>query len=160
MENDLTGGPRLNPPYPPILSNMRAITLHNPWALGISHYGKRIENRGWRFPAWLDFVLIHAGAAWDQAGIRQFVEWGLDPTRATPSAIVAVARVRHRVCTAAGLGRPCGCNRWAATGQYHNHLTDVWTLTEPVPAAGKQKLWIPTPEQVDAVRADLARVTV
>lgn len=139
------------------LTDPRALTLINPWAFAITNLGKRIENRVWEPPSYVDTVLIHAGKRWDREA-NDFIEGiGVDRVvRATvpAGAIVAVARIGS-VC-AKTVGNPlfrCACGEWAAAGQYHWQLDDnVFVLPEPVACGGSLSLWRPTPDVLDAVR--------
>lgn len=147
-----------NPSHPPHLLNVRALTLHNPWAWAIAHAGKDVENRTWTPPASVDQILIHAGAALDWHAYNFLRRIGIEtPEVFQRSAIVAVADIAH-LCEAWWQGGCSSCGKWAIAGQCHWKLGNVWTLNEPVPCKGRQRLWIPSPEVVDAVRADLTRV--
>lgn len=119
-----------------------ALTLRNPWAHLIAHCGKNIENRGWKPPAHVTRILIHAGAGWDESLIGD--EWQDTFERVDTSAIVAVATITE-VC---GDSRNadtlrCRCGGWAMAGQFHWRLANVVALSEPVPAKGRQGLWRP-----------------
>ena len=148
-----------NPSHPPHLVDVRALTLHNPWAWAIAHAEKDVENRGWMPPTTVDQILIHAGKAWDNRAGTFLRSWGITPPPGPGdvSAIVAVADIAW-ACDAFVRGHDCNCGRWAIAGQCHWKLGNVWTLNEPVPCKGRQRLWIPSPEVVDSVRADLAQV--
>lgn len=134
---------------PPGLRVAHAITLKNPWAHLVAHYGKDVENRTWMPWEGVDTLLIHAGKGWDR---------GPDFTRRTDcgdpdtSAIVAVADLAF-ACNTSRYSDTirCGCGEWAMPGQCHWKLANVRALREPVPANGRQGLWRPSPD-------DLARV--
>jgi hypothetical protein len=137
----------------PVLIDTPALTLHNPWAHAIAHFGKDVENRSWMPPEHIDRILIHAGKAWSPTGSGYLRELGfgeIEDYDPATSAIVAVADVAY-ACDAARRNAPCGCGRWAAAGQCHWRLGTVWTLAEPVPCAGRQGLWRPAPEVLEAV---------
>ncbi len=142
------------------LIGMPALTLKNPWAHLIAHYGKTIENRNWMPPESLTRVLIHAGKSWDDGATGIMRALG-DPDPIEPSAIVAVADLAHACDSSrhADVLR-CGCDpRWAQPGQCHWVLANVRALAEPVPCSGRQGLWRPTPDVMTQVAAQLGAVT-
>jgi len=114
------------------MTDVRALTIRQPWAALIAHGAKRIENRTWG-TAWRGTLLIHAaksadpypdGVAWvDGADVR--------------SAIVAVATLADiHVCDGE-------CSPWAEAGRHHWVLSDVRPVAEPVPCKGALGLWRP-----------------
>lgn len=142
---------------------VRALTVQNPWAHLIadvtSDDPKRIENRVWYAARYVDELLIHAGKAWDKHAAGFLGALGVDMPdldAVTTSAIVAVGRL-DGVCSASHRDpdRDCGCGRWAAVGQHHWRLADIRPLTEPVRCRGTLGLWVPRPELLDAVHAQL-----
>jgi hypothetical protein len=152
-------------------TTLRALTLKQPWAYAITHGGKRIENRRWKYPpTHRGEFAIHAGATIDavdrdrgEYAIRRVAELSGLPAQAVRDgatvrrAVVAVAQLAD-VCSAsfAGGGRRCCCGPWAAMEQRHLVLTDVRVLPCPVPCEkGALGLWH-LPGDVDAeVRARL-----
>lgn len=134
---------------PPRLQVSYAITLKNPWAHLIAHYGKDVENRSWMPWEGVDTLLIHAGKGWDRGPeFTQRTDCG-DPHTC---AIVAVADIAFACDSSFGRSRlACMCGEWAEPGQCHWKLTNVRTLREPVPATGRQRLWRPTPDILTAV---------
>ena len=148
---------------------IRALTLRQPWAAAVAELGKRTENRTWRLPA--GYLWIHAGArsGWDNAGPSHpafGAAWrgrhgaaDVDPDSGliTFSAVVALVRVtgaHHAAdCTRADGRR---CDPWAADGQVHNTLELAAVLPSPVPASGRQRLWLLPPSAESACRAQLA----
>jgi hypothetical protein len=137
------------------LTDVPALTLLNPWAHLIAHYGKNVENRSWMPPDHVWRLLIHAGKRWDKAAPVARTDLG-DPH---VSAIVAVADLAHACQASRYRGVVvCRCGEWAQPGQCHWRLGKVWALPEPVPAAGRQGLWRPTPEVQQAVSRQFLRV--
>jgi hypothetical protein len=153
---------------------LRALTVRQPWAFAITHGGKRIENRGWKYPpTYRGPLAVHAGAAIDavdrdrgEYAIRRVAELSGLPVRAVREgaklrgAVVAVAQLAD-VCSAAFVGGyertpRCGCAPWAVSQQQHLVLAaDVRVLPHPVPCKGALGLWY-LPGDVDAeVRAQL-----
>lgn len=135
---------------PPRLLTAYAITLKNPWAHLIAHYGKDIENRSWMPWEGVDTLLIHAGKSWDHQWLRT------DGPQPYTSAIVAVADLAF-ACNAS-LHRDaivCACGPSAQPGQCHWKLANVRALAAPVPANGRQGLWRPSPDDLAAVARQL-----
>lgn len=114
------------------MTDIRALTIRQPWAALIAHGIKRVENRTWG-TAWRGTLLIHAAKGADP--YPDGVPWvdGAD----VRSAIVAVATLADvHVCDGA-------CSPWAEPGRHHWVLTDVRALAEPVPGRGALGLWRP-----------------
>jgi hypothetical protein len=132
------------------MNQIKAITLHRPWAAGISHFGKDIENRSWQCPLPVgSYLAIHNGSKWDENAadfIRQhasstalenysmFLCQDREPLK---GAIVAVAQFNGNVETSDSI--------WWIEGQIGWQLTNVVRI-EPVWCSGQQKLWsLPDP---------------
>jgi hypothetical protein len=141
----------MTPTVLPDLTDVRALTLHRPWATAITRCGKDVENRSWMPWRGTRRILIHAGKAWDPVGAARLIRCGYTGPVDT-SAIVAVADVVG-ACDKAVHGQPCHCGPWAAAGQCHWLLGTVWTLAEPVPCRGRQALWLPDLDLLRQVRA-------
>ncbi|WP_405769228.1 ASCH domain-containing protein [Actinacidiphila glaucinigra] len=126
---------------------VRALTVRQPWAGAIAHQTKRVENRTWKLPAKYEGarLLIHAGAQLDR-GARLY-----GPHLGVYGAVVAVATLTG--CHWAEDTRLC--SPWSQDGTYHWTLDDVVALPEPVPAKGRLGLWIPSPDLLAAVNAQL-----
>ena len=144
------------------LVDARALTLKNPWAHLIAHHEKRVENRSWMPWESVDRLLIHAGKGWDRESLYWINgRWGIEPVGVVESAVVAVADLAF-ACDSArrseSLVVRCPCGPWAFPGQCHWNLTNILTLPEPVPCAGRQGLWRPAPEVVAAVADQLAQL--
>jgi hypothetical protein len=143
-------------------TKVRALTLKNPWAHAMVHWGKRVENRNWAPKGGtVGRLLIHAGRGWDDLAGPWLGSYGHRAQRSevVTSAIVAVTSVVS-VCdrTVGPDNRPCGCGMWAANGQFHWRLGDVRVLEEPIPVRkGRLGLWIPVDEILTAVDDELAR---
>jgi hypothetical protein len=125
-----------------------ALTVWQPWAWAIAAGLKPVENRGW-FTSYRGPLAIHAGRAFDNAGLPAFFEL-LAPTgvaaprfdelpRGAVVALTELVEVCDRARDPAAAG--CGCGIWAATGQYHWRLTTARPLTNPVPGRGRQGLF-------------------
>lgn len=122
------------------MTEVRALTIRQPWAALIAHDDKRVENRTWG-TGWRGQLLIHAAKTADP------VERHSDPVTGDQvrSAIVATATLADcHVCDG-------GCSLWAEPGRFHWVLTGVRALAVPVPCRGALGLWRPAPELAAAV---------
>ena len=140
------------------LTGARALTLLNPWAHLIAHYGKNVENRTWMPHAGVDRLYIHAGKGWEDSELGDM--WQDTAEAITTSAIVAVADLAFACNTSRDVPvLACGCDpNWAMPGHCHWNLTNILALPEPVPCRGAQGLWTPAPVIVEAVAAQLTAV--
>ncbi len=121
------------------------LTCKNPWAWGIAHRGKPIENRTRPLPCEVgSYLAIHAGAATDPAGekwIREHI--GIVPAITQKyRAVVAICRFGGAVQNSS--------DPWAMPGFVHNVLTDTVAI-DPVPMSGAQGLWILPNELLEIV---------
>ncbi|ACU71926.1 conserved hypothetical protein [Catenulispora acidiphila DSM 44928] len=114
------------------MTDVRALTIRQPWAALIAHGTKRVENRTWG-TAWRDTLLIHAAKQADPYPASVTLVDGAD----VRSSIIAVATLADiHVCN----GK---CSPWAEAGCHHWVLSDVRPLAEPVLCKGAQGLWRP-----------------
>ncbi|MER0443235.1 hypothetical protein ABR738_01345 [Streptomyces sp. Edi4] len=130
---------------------IRVLTVRPPWSdlIALTVPGaKRIENRVWT-TSWRGVLMIHGGSQVDEEAlrlplVRKMLPVGYEPVR---GAIVAVADLT-------GIHADDGvCTPWSARGQFHWKLDQVQPLAQPVTARGKQRLWKPSPELLEAVAA-------
>lgn len=146
------------------MSDVRAITVKQPWAWAIAHGGKTVENRS-RGTAYRGPLLIHAGLVWSQRGEydpRVRAAWnGLHPqlagslgfTEHPTGAVIAVAQLVD-AHPDANCCRPWGESEYLeASGRrrtvvHHLVLEDVVPLPEPVPCRGALGLWRPPADVV------------
>lgn len=152
------------------MSEIRGLTIKQPWCYAISHLGKRIENRTWA-PTYRGLLALHASASvGSRADFNRQVLVAADLGDASlelvrrgsllRGAVFAVASLND-VCAASlrsGRSGPlrCSCGKWAATQHCHLRLTQLRLLPVPVPAKGALSLWR-LPADVDAaVRAQIA----
>ena len=122
---------------------MRALTVHQPWALMIALGFKTIENREWCPPEDMlgRYIAIHAGQQYDYLGaFSLFNRWGIvcRESNCDKGAIIAVARLVDVVVQSD--------DPWFQ-GPYGWVLEDV-RFIDPVPCAGNRKLWL-VPEAVE-----------
>jgi len=129
---------------------LACISIRQPWALCITHGGKRVENRVSRThrsdgvpvqpTAHRGPICLHTSRRIDSKGLRdpriQDLMARLGPEVTMPTgAIVAIA---HIVDVHYDTGTCCGV--WAARGQWHLALSSVQVLDTPVPARGALSL--------------------
>lgn len=161
---------------------MKALTVKQPWAWGIAHGGKTVENRSWP-TRHTGLLAIHAGASWDSDGSydRRVIDAAVADTvdgkrfdpplaveidgknivrvlardaRYTKSAIVAVATLTGwDLCNGS-------CSPWAVPGEHHWQLANVRALAEPVPCKGQLGLWDLPADVEAAVRGQLGAALV
>lgn len=132
-------------------TSVRGMTVRQPWAAAISHWGKHTENRV-RAISYTGLVLIHAAKTPDAYALK---EAPADlPNRDIRGAILAVAHLTgcHH---ATKCPQTPTCRTWGDTNVWHWTLTAVHPLTAPVPARGALPLWHTTPELRAAVAARL-----
>lgn len=149
------------------MTELRGITVRQPWAWAIAVGAKTIENRtaltSYRGP-----LAIHAGREWSARGAR-------DPRiRSLPGAmfvvsgwegvplgvIVAVANLvdahpDSMCCRPWGESSYEEANGGLRTTVVHLVLEDVRALPEPVPCRGMLGLWRPPPDVADEVAVQL-----
>ena len=152
------------------MSEIRALTVRQPWAHMIAHGGKSIENRS-RQTHYRGLLAIHAGvrSGWDADAeasslVRQaWSSWARSSTnraghpvrldRKTDhvafGAVIAIANLSG--CHRASTQSPCGCSPWGEANQWHWELSDVRALPHPVPCRGKLSLWRLPPDVETAV---------
>lgn len=155
------------------MTEIRGLTLRQPWAYAVASCEKRIENRGWP-TTYRGWIAIHASKSagprdeYEAAAERvaylariplDIVEQGMQ----TRSAIVAVARLTG-ICSDAlrpeGTVEPvCGCGPWAVNGQRHFILADVKCLVRALPCKGALGLWR-LPSVVEEAVRDQVRVVL
>jgi ASCH domain len=134
-------------PYSPVVLSVR-----QPWAWAIAWGGKNIENRTWtchyRGP-----IFIHAAKRIDVAGIEaveRIIGRPLNREQLTTGAIVAAAQL---VGVTEGIGEHEGSPWWE--GPYGWILDDIKPIDVPIPAKGRLGLWLPSDDELIAVRRQL-----
>jgi hypothetical protein len=139
-------------------ANAKGLTVRQPWAAAIAHFGKNVENRTWS-TRYRGPLLIHAGLA--APNLLDLVEAAeisgkplseLAAASQTFGAVVAVAELSGICHPAAVRVNGCGCGPWAERGRFHWRLANIRTLRTPQPMRGHLGLWMP--HAADA--ADLA----
>jgi hypothetical protein len=134
---------------------VKALSLWQPWATSIALGHKRHETRSWstnyRGP-----VLIHAARTFpaQARGVAVHeVSVGRLPSRLPFGCFVALAEIEDVVPAEEVKLRTTAVDRLLgdfSEGRFAWVLVRVRPLSEPVPARGRQGLWRPTVEEVDA----------
>lgn len=133
------------------MTEIRALTIRQPWADAIAHGEKRTENRS-RRTNYTGKVLIHAGLTGDREAV---VIAGVWPGPDVRGAVIAVADLVG--CHQAAKG--C-CAPWGFEDCWHWVLSDVRPLPRPIPAKGRLGLWIPDADLLAAVEAQYTEMEV
>lgn len=146
------------------MTDVRAITVKQPWTWAIAHGGKTIENRS-RGTSYRGPLLIHAGKGWSSRGeydprVRDAwrlahpdLNGELGYVEHLLGAVVAVAELVDSHPDA-GCCRPWGESSYTEAGGrthtdvHHLVLEDVVALPQPVPCRGALGLWRPPPDVV------------
>lgn len=129
------------------MTDIRALTIRQPWASLIAFHGKTVENRTWP-TRWRGTVLIHAANTADP-------HHPFNPDQVTwnqvRGAVIAVATLED--CHADdGM-----CTFWSEDGAFHWVLGDIRPLAEPVACSGRLGLWTPAPATLATVLNQSAR---
>lgn len=147
------------------MTDLRCLTVRQPWAWAIAHAGKTVENRTLR-TEYRGTIGIHSALTWSQTGladprIRAALARAAHRPRFTADLIDQAADAGVIIATArlvdchptAGCCAPWGETSYidAATGRpttnvWHWVLEAIRPLREPVPARGQLGLWRPTPD--------------
>lgn len=143
------------------MSELRVLTVRQPWAWAIVHGGKDVENRtrniagSYRGP-----VAIHAGLAkFEQHNMASRALRAAHGTevdaRILYGAVIGVADLVdvHTVC---GPPFPGGewptCSPWAMSDHHHLVLANPRPLARPIPTKGRLGLWRPDDKLAAAIR--------
>lgn len=110
---------------------MRILSVRQPWAHAILHYGKDVENRSWATP-YRGPVAIHASRALDQAGAHLARTMDID-LAALPRGVILGCVTLDTITTDAA-------SPWAQHERWHWQLSDPRVLPEPLPYRGCLRL--------------------
>jgi hypothetical protein len=136
---------------------LRVLTLWQPWAFAVAHWGKDVENRPYKI-RWPHLIGIHSGRTIDDTAYqfppiqRAIAAWTAEhgpPAGGTApweqsGQILAIVRIARDVHRPHGPDECDGrCSEWAAAGCCHNPLTDVVPITPIGGVRGRQSLWEP-----------------
>lgn len=127
-------------------TDLRALSIRQPWAEAILTGAKQIENRTWS-TSYRGLLVLHTGVSWDRTApqlpqLRQLPDL---PTGAHIG-VVDLVGVHHD-----GDGR-CGenCLTWGSPGCFHWEFSNPRRFDRPVPARGLQRLFRVTPALVNS----------
>lgn len=154
------------------MTEMRGLSVRQPYAWAIACAGKTVENRS-RPTRYRGLLAIHASKTKPSSDdvhnpliLNAIAELGnvIDPAASSMGAIVAVAELYgcHQWPDAGscnGRGRP-PCSPWASPDQWHWKLRKVRPLPEPVPCRGMLGLWRLPDDVEKAVRKQLEATDV
>lgn len=170
------------------MTDLRAITIRQPWAAAVACGAKTVENRKRGFPTWYRGpLLIHAGAGWSKRGASdpRVVElayergWSVEQVDDDPTRVLAQQPALRRKSALAVADlvdvhhaeEGCCDTPWAEyvyTGSdgvvvesvSHLVLADTVALPEPVECIGRLGLWNPDPLLIAMVQLQCATLGV
>lgn len=137
------------------MTNLRALTIQQPWAWAIAAGEKTVENRRWQ-THYRGPIVIHAGVG---VGTRRHhdetVSRVAELSGYTVETVRRLSELRGHIIAVARLDDVCGeslyrgrmspllcdCGLWAMSQDRHFKLTNVRRLTTPIPAKGALNLW-------------------
>lgn len=111
-------------------SNLRILTVRQPWASAIAYGIKDVENRDW-VTSYRGPVAIHAGLTVDRSARSEHPHW----FETIPADVVLPTGVIIAVVDLVDVVRDYP-SRWAAEGAMHWVLMNVRMLTERIPFKG------------------------
>lgn len=132
------------------LTDVRALSIQQPWAGLILAGTKDVENRTWPTD-WRGLLVIHAGQRRDRHAMTMLTEYGYDVDPQAPTGYLGTARLVdvHRSRN--------GCCRWGEPGAYHWVLADPRRFADPIPGNGQLRLYRPPVEVLTAAAEARAR---
>lgn len=130
---------------------MRAITIWQPYPYGIVKGWKSHETRSWR-TSYRGPLMIHAAQRIDRVVIHRAQLYGYEiPDDLPTGVVVALVDLSDIQSAPAVTMRDQWCWSDYRDGRWAWALGDIRVLHEPVPAQGKQGLWIPDAELIAKV---------
>jgi activating signal cointegrator 1 len=133
-----------------VAMQVKALSLHQPWATLIACGAKQIETRSWTTQH-RGLVAIHATQQSPRAAMECALQEpclgalraaGFDTPEELPRGCV-VALCRLVACTAISQPPPYPESAFGeyTPGRFAWYLDDIWSLPRPLPARGAQGLW-------------------
>jgi hypothetical protein len=127
------------------MTDLKALTVKQPWAAAIINDGKDVENRS-RPTNYRGRLFIHAGMSWSEEG-AEFIH-NLTQKRYMQTWFgkvigwVDVVGCHHadQCSTYDDKGQRVYCTQWALAGHYHWVLANPVAI-RPIPAKGKLGMW-------------------
>lgn len=134
---------------------VRAITVHRPMSWAIIYGGKCIENRPYRKPPQVRFLLIHAGATYSktfEASIREQRRGKpLPPNQSHATGIIGVVRVWDAATSYDEAVSVVGIDGAQWFSGPHGWVLSHPVRLQPIEHRGYQRLWKPSAEAMDNV---------
>ena len=127
-----------------VRDDMRALTLHQPWAQWIADGAKEYETRSWT-AKYRGPLLIHASKSEEHLAADELAVWPRGAVLAVATLVEVYPTDTYEV---GSIERDMG--DWTP-GRYAWKLVDVQRLVEPIPWKGRQGLWRPPNSLVDLV---------
>jgi len=126
------------------MTDIRALTIRQPWAWAICSDRKKVENRT-RATHYRGPLLIHAGQRIDYDA-QMPGGLAMPPMGMVLGAVIAIAELtdchfESRSWRYGGSDACCGA--WSELDAWHWTLANVRKLAEPIPCRGQQGLWRP-----------------
>ena len=119
-------------------SELRVLSIRQPWAELILAHGKDIENRTWT-TSWRGLLVIHASKQWDLTGAATATTHGVRLDRDLATGYLGVVELTD-VHPDTGCCRP-----WGQPDTHHWRLTNPRRFPAPIPAPGRLGLHKPAP---------------
>jgi hypothetical protein len=139
----------------PVSTNLRALSLWRPWPWLILHAGKNVENRTWA-TRYRGPLILHAGNTVDPWAAANHVEH-LDHPDVTAETVFARGFVGTVELVDVHPADACRarhgdqlCSPWAAPDGWHWQLANPRAFPAPIPGPGRQRLFSPPAEVIDA----------
>lgn len=136
---------------PGVRAGNRALTLYQPWGWLMVHHMKRIENRGWKPPAWIigERIYVHQGKKWDADGAEyirdQLGGFEVWPPLARAVGVLGSFRIDGCLDKDRGDKPPAGQDRWFF-GPYGWLTSEPRALRTVVQWRGALSLWKVPPD--------------
>ena len=127
--------------------DLKALSVRQPWAWAIVFGGKDVENRSWP-TRYRGRLLVHAGSAFESAGLDRISALGVEPPARGEFARGAIIGAVEVVACIRDSDSP-----WAVPGLWHWLLTDPHPLLPPIPCPGRLSLWTPPSEALKRFRS-------
>jgi hypothetical protein len=127
-------------------TELRALSVRQPWAWAILHGGKDVENRTWS-TSYRGPLLIHASQTLDRDAASFLSRFGVEPDNYGPGCLATgaiVGRVELVDCV------QNADSPWAQPDCWHWILADPEPFETPVPCKGMLGLWTPPPFEAAA----------
>lgn len=115
--------------------DLRAISIRQPWAYAILHFGKDVENKPLR-THYRGRILIHSSLTVED---RQARKLGTDPDEMTTGAIIGSVEIIDCIKKSKSI--------WAVRGQFHWILKNPLVIDKPIPFKGALG-WITVPKRL------------